>query len=91
VSSRIGQFRRKVALGQYELTGHAKEEMEQEGFSIQDVKSAVYAGRIVMTQRHGREPRKFVLRGKAVDGRGLSLVCRLTASRRLRIITVFSV
>ncbi|MCK4341541.1 MAG: hypothetical protein KAY37_07460 [Phycisphaerae bacterium] len=25
MGSRIGEFRRKVALGQYELTGHAKD------------------------------------------------------------------
>jgi hypothetical protein len=29
MGSRILGFRRKVALGQYELTGHAQDEMEQ--------------------------------------------------------------
>jgi len=91
VASRIGDLRRKVALGHYELTGHAKDEMEQDGFTIQDVKSAVYSGRIVGTQCHGRGPRKLVVAGRADDGRPLRLICRLTASGRLRLITVFAV
>ena len=89
--SRIGDFRRKVAFGHYELTGHAKDEMECDGFTIRDVKSAIYSGRVVRMQRHGREPRKFVVAGRTDDGRPLRLICRLTASGRLRIITVFAV
>jgi hypothetical protein len=56
VSLRMADFRRKVALGEYELTHHAKDEMEQDGFTIQDVKAAVYSGRIVAMQRKGHAP-----------------------------------
>lgn len=91
MSSRIATFRRKVALGQYELTGHAKDEMEQDGFTIRDVKVAIYDGTILMTQRHGPGSRKYLVRGRAQDGRELDVVCRLTELRRLRVITVFSV
>jgi hypothetical protein len=73
------------------LTAHAKEEMEQDGFCIGDVKSAVYSGRIAGTQRHGRGPRKFVVAGRAEDGRLVHLVCRVTAAGLLRIITVFAI
>ncbi len=90
MASRIGNLRRKVALGHYELTGHAKDEMEQEGFTIVDVKAAVYSGIITSTQRHGPGPRKLVVTGTAGDGRELRLVCRLTPTGRLRIITVFA-
>lgn len=89
MASRIADFRRKVALGNYELTGHAKDEMEQDGFTIQDIKAALYSGSIVTTQRHGRGPRKYVVRGRSVDRRSLTLVCRLTGLGRLRVITVF--
>ncbi|NOT00898.1 MAG: DUF4258 domain-containing protein [Phycisphaerales bacterium] len=87
--SRMEDFRRKVALGQYELTGHAKDEMEQDGFTIRDVKAAIYSGKVVGTQRHGVGRRKYVVRGGAVDGRVATLICRLTESGGLRIITVF--
>jgi hypothetical protein len=90
MASRIGLLRRKVALGQYELTGHAKGEMEQDGFTIQDLKSGVYTGKIVASQRHGRGPRKYVVHGKALDARGIGLVCRLTTLGMLRFITVFA-
>ncbi|MFH0983375.1 MAG: DUF4258 domain-containing protein [Planctomycetota bacterium] len=91
MASRMLDFRRKVALGQYELTGHAKQEMEQDGFTIRDIKAAIHSGRIVTTQRHGRGRRKYVVRGNSADQRGLVLVCRLTEMRRLRIVTVFEV
>ena len=90
MGSRINEFRRKVAFGHYELTGHAKDEMEQDGFTIADVKSAIYSGRIVATQRHGRGPRKCIVSGRSTDGRAVNLVCRLTESGILRIITVFA-
>jgi hypothetical protein len=90
MGSRIGEFRRKVAFGAYELTGHAKDEMEEDGFTIRDVKSGIYSGRIVAVQRHGRQARKFVVAGRAEDGRCLRLVCRLLESGRLRIIRVFA-
>ncbi|MCK4342109.1 MAG: DUF4258 domain-containing protein [Phycisphaerae bacterium] len=89
MGSRIGELRRKVALGQYELTAHAKDEMEQDGFTIWDVKSAVYGGKIIRTQRHGTGRRKHVVSGPAKDGRRIRLICRLTEIGCLRIITVF--
>ncbi len=91
VASRIGTLRRKVALGEYELTGHAKEEMEQDRFTISDVKSAIYSGRIVGTQRRGGGGRRDVVQGKAVDERVMRVVCRVAESGRMRIVTVFAV
>lgn len=91
MGSRIGIFRRKVAVGEYELTGHAKDEMEQDGFTIADVKSAVYTGRIVSMQRHGSGPRKCVVQGRAENGRSLCVVCRSTGLGRLRVLTVYAV
>ena len=90
MASRIHIYRRKVALGHYELTDHAKREMEQDRFTIADVRAAIYNGRIVWTQRHGVGRRKDVVQGKATDSRPMRLVCRLTQLRRLRIITVFA-
>jgi hypothetical protein len=89
--ARIGDFRRKIALGLYELSGHAKEEMENDGFTIVDCKSAVYSGKVVATQRHGPGRTKQVIEGQALDGRSLHLICRLTESGKLRIITIFEV
>ena len=75
MASRIGILRRKVALGQYELTDHAKQGMEQDGFTIGDVKAGA-------TQRHGRRRRKDVLQGKTAAKRDIGPVCRLTVLRQ---------
>lgn len=63
MGSRIGQFRRKIALGQYELTSHAKEELEQDDFTIEDVKSAIYSGIITGRQRHEQGVTKYLVVG----------------------------
>jgi len=89
MGSVIGQLRRKIAFGDYELTGHAKDEMEQDGLTIQDVKTALYNGKIAARQRHGVGRRKLVVSGRARDGRGVRIVCRFTESGRVRVITVF--
>ncbi len=90
MASRIAVYRQKVALGQYELTGHAKDEMEQDGFTIGDVKAGIYSGRIASTQRHGTGRRKDVVHGKSVNRRNLALVCRLTETGIVRVITVYA-
>lgn len=90
MGSRIATLRQKVAFGHFELTGHAKDEMEQDGFTVADVKSAIYSGRIVAVQRHGRGTRKLVVAGRTEARRRLRLVCRLTETGRLRVITVFA-
>lgn len=90
MGTKINEFRRKIAFGLYELTSHAKDEMEQDGFTISDVKSAIYSGKIVGVQRHGRGRRKMVVSGRSTDGRTMNLVCRLTESGVLRVITVFA-
>ena len=90
MAAQIGNFRRKIALGQYQLTGHAKEEMENDGFTIGDCKNAIYSGKIVGTQLHSGR-RKYIVRGRADDGRTMHLVCRITESGMLRIITIYEV
>jgi uncharacterized DUF497 family protein len=89
MGSFIAKIRRKASRGEYELTGHAKRELESEGYSFADVRAALQSGRIVSTQRHGAGPRKRVIAGRAVDGRELFLVCRLTSVGTVRIITAF--
>ncbi|MDZ7304591.1 MAG: DUF4258 domain-containing protein [candidate division KSB1 bacterium] len=87
--AKISDLRRKIALGLYELTSHAKLEMQDDGFSIEDVKHGIYSGRIVERQRDPFTSTKYCVRGKAADGRKIQLVCRLTELGYLRIITVF--
>lgn len=87
--AKIDDLRRKVALGLYELTSHAKMEMQADNFSLKDVKQGIYSGRIIERQRDPATSTKCCVSGKATDGRKLRSICRLTALGYLRIITVF--
>lgn len=87
--AKIDDLRRKIALGLYELTSHAKLEMQADDFSIQDVKQGIYSGRIVERQRDPVTSTKYSVSGKATDRRKIRIVCRITALGYLRIITVF--
>ncbi len=68
MGSKINEFRRKIAFGQYELTGHAKEEMEQDGFTIADVKNAIYSGRIAELSGMGASAGSLLYQAKQPTG-----------------------
>ena len=61
MDSAIAGIRRKIALGQYELTAHAKEELEQDDFVLADSKAGIYSGKFIARQRHGRTRRKYAV------------------------------
>lgn len=88
MASRMAVLRQKVATGRYELTHHAKDEMEQDGLVLDDIKRAIYGGSIVRTQRDTRGRRDTVA-GDTADGRHVRVICRTTSLGRLRIITVY--
>jgi len=87
--AKINDLGRKVALGLYELSSHAKTEMQADDFSIEDVRQGIYSGRIVERQRDPLTSTKYCVSGKATDGRRIGIVCRITELGYLRIITVF--
>ncbi len=87
--AKISDLRRKIALGVYELTSHAKLEMQDDDFSIEDIKQGIYSGRLVARQRDPFTSTKYGVSGKAADGCRIRIVCRLTELGYLRIVTVF--
>lgn len=86
---RLNVLKQKISLGQYELSSHAKMELEDEGWSVLDVKRGIYSGKIIRKQRDFPGRIKYVVRGKALDNRMICIACRLTPLKRLRILTVF--
>lgn len=86
----LRQFRQKVRTRQYVVTGHADEEMDEDGLSIFDVESAVLTGTIIEQQRDRQTAeRKYVVRGETVDGRIVGVVGKLSPTGRLVIITAY--
>lgn len=84
--SKIGQIHALVRNGLYYLTEHADDEAIDEDFDIHDVEHAMLSGKIRRTwPREG----KYEVVGRALDGRPLGIVCRITNTRKVRVITVY--
>ena len=70
----------------YYLTEHAYDEASEDGFDVYDVEQGILTGKIRKTWR--REG-KYELIGSALDGRPIGVVCRITLSGKVRVITVY--
>lgn len=84
--SRIAQIQALVRNGLYYLTEHADDEAMQDEFDIYDVENGILSGRI---RRTWPKEGKFEIIGKSLDGREIGVVCRLTTSGKVRVITVY--
>ena len=85
----IREIRDRVRAKNYELTGHAEEEREDDDLAIADLEKAMLAGRLEKILTGDPRGNRYVVRGKAPDGREVEIVCRFLASGKLRIITVY--
>jgi len=84
--SEIGRIRELVRNGLYYLTEHADDEAVAEGFDIYDIEYGILAGRIRRTwPREG----KYEVVGSALDRRPIGIVCRITQTGKVRVITVY--
>ena len=84
--SKIGQIKALVRNGLFYLTEHADDEASIEGFDIYDVEHGILSGRIRRTwPREG----KYEIVGVSLDRRPIGIVCRITETGKVRIITVY--
>ncbi|MCK4244018.1 MAG: DUF4258 domain-containing protein [Candidatus Omnitrophica bacterium] len=72
--------------GLYYLTEHADDEAIAEDFDIYDVEYGILTGKI---RRTWPKERKYEVIGSALDGRPIAIVCRITGTGKVRIITVY--
>ena len=84
--SRIGQIRTLVRYGLYYLTEHADNEATADAFDIYDIERGILTGRIRKSWPHEG---KYEVIGLAADGRRIGLVCRITNTGKVRVITVY--
>ena len=84
--SRIKQIQSLVRNGLYYLTEHAIDEATADGFDIYDVEHGILTGKV---RRTWPKEGKYEVVGKALDGRAIGTVCRLTQSGKVRVITVY--
>jgi hypothetical protein len=84
--SRIAEILSLVRNGLYYLTEHADDEAQADSFDIYDVEQGLLSGKI---RRSWPKEGKYELVGKAMDGRAIGVVCRITSAGKVRIITVY--
>lgn len=84
--SKIGQIQALVRNGLYYLTEHADDEAAIDGFDIYDVEHGILNGKIRRTwPREG----KYEVIGISLDSRPIGIVCRITETGKIRVITVY--
>lgn len=84
--SKIGQIRALVRNCLYYLTEHADDEAIADGFDIYDVEYGIMNDKIRRTwPREG----KYEVVGFSLDGRHIGIVCRITGTGKVRVITVY--
>jgi len=76
--------------GRYEVTEHAVLEAEADDFGPLDLRNAILDGQII--RKLTRDPRgtRYIIRGTALDGRAICVVCRFTELKEVRIITAYA-
>ena len=86
----VARIKAAVRSGRYEVTEHAILEAEADGFGPLDLRNGVLHGEIF--RKLTRDPRgtRYIIRGTALDGRAIYIVCRFTELREVRIITAYA-
>jgi len=84
--SRIKQIQLLVQYGLYYLSEHADDEAMEDALNIYDVEHGLLTGKI---RRTWPKESKYEVIGTALDGRQIGLVCRITRSGKVRVITVY--
>lgn len=86
--STIARIRNLVRNGLYYLTEHAYEEATDDGFDVFDVEQGVMTGRV---RKSWLRQHKAEVVGFARDGRIIGIVCRITPTEKVRVITVYEI
>ena len=90
--SRIERIREKIRLRQYDMSGHAMEEMAEDDLDIEDVEYVILNGRISKIERDDPRGTRYVLEGTAVNElTPVGVVGRFTTTGRYLIITVYEI
>lgn len=84
--SRIAEIQALVRNGLYYLTEHADDEATQDGFDIYDIENGILTGK---TRKTWPKESKLEVIGKALDGRTIGVICRLSQGGKVRVITVY--
>ena len=90
--SNLERIREQIRLRQYDMSGHAMEEMAEDNLDIEDIERAIVNGRIGRVERDDPRGTKYVVEGIAGDGKTpVGVVGRFVTTGRYLIITVYEI
>jgi hypothetical protein len=79
----LQQIQSFIRQGEYILSVHVENELENDGFTDQDLEAAILNGKIVRRERDEVDRPKYVIEGSALDGRALTVVVQPFQIRQL--------
>lgn len=82
----LQQIQAFIRQGAYVLSAHVENELEDDGFTDQDLETALLNGAIVRRERDNIGRSKYVIEGTALDGRGFTAVVQPFQIRQLVVI-----
>ena len=83
-------MREKVRSLEYLMTIHAEEEMDNDGLSVFDVEQVILTGEIIERQRDvDTNEWKYLIQGQTVEELNAVVVCKLSLTDKLVIITLY--
>jgi hypothetical protein len=82
----LQQMQAIVQQGDYILSIHVENELENDDFTEQDLESAILNGEIIRRERDAIGRPKYIIEGTALDGRGLTAVVQPFQTRQLVVI-----
>jgi Domain of unknown function (DUF4258) len=82
----LQQIQALVRQGEYVLSNHAENELADDGFSDEDLETALLNGEIVQRERDNIGRLKYVIEGTALGGRGLTAVVQRFQTRQIIVI-----
>lgn len=88
----LNEFKNCIRENRYIVTLHGEEEMDEDDLSIYDVESAILSGTIVERQKQKdsiTKEWKYIVCGQIMDGSEIEVVAKLSATRKMIIITVY--
>ncbi|ETW97951.1 MAG: hypothetical protein ETSY2_43585 [Candidatus Entotheonella gemina] len=86
----LARIQEHIRQGEYILTDHVRDEMDEDDFTLYDLEQGILSGNILERQRDRvtREA-KYRIRGTATDDREMEIIVKFNFNRRLVIITVY--
>jgi hypothetical protein len=86
----LDRIRAAIRNGTYDMTGHAVDEMAEDGLDLVDVEAAILKGRLIKTEKDDPRGTRYTVQGTGADEMTpVGTVGRFTETRRYLIITVY--